>query len=478
MFILFISTIFTSCTKDFEEMNINPNDASVISADLVLPTALENIADSWWGQETRYARLNLDGGALWIQHLARRIYTNEGDTYELSALLPQENWQELFNTSMLNFHRVQTLGVESGNENYQGVALTMKCFTFAVLTDIWGDIPYTEALQGTGETPIYSPAYETQEAVYGHILRDLEAANQLLKTDGTPISSAADIMFKGDILKWKKFANSLIIKLANRQAAKKTAESMALLNKIISTPAEYPIFESTADAASIVHSAVLPSNNIWHQVLVQNSRTDWRMSQTLINKLKELNDTRITVFANPVAGTTNVYEGMPNGLPDALATTYGNTSYPGDFFQSPTSPTVFMNYAELLFALAEAKLGGYLTEGNSAQEYFEAAIEASFTQYGLSVPTGYITALGAVSKAKIMEQKWIALFGEGIEAWTEYRRTGLPDIMQFDARAAFENDGVLPTRIFYPASEYSLNGSNISKSTTTDDMKTKLWWAE
>lgn len=476
---LFAATVMAACTKGFEEMNRNPNDASRISPDLILPTALENLADSWWGQETRYARLNLDGGALWIQHLARRIYTNEGDTYELSALLPQENWQELFNNALLNFHRVQTLAEEGGNENYQGIALVMKCFTFAMITDTWGDIPYSEALKGGAETPIYSPAYESQETVYASMLADLETANGLLKTSGPAVSSSADIMYKGNILKWKKFANSLAVKLANRQAAKKPAESAAILNKIIGNPADYPIFESVGDAASIAHSAVLPSNNMWHQVLVQSSRTDWRMSQTLVNKLKELNDTRLSVFAAPVPGTTNTYEGMPNGLPDALATTYGNASYPGSFFQSPTSPTVFMNYAELLLALAEARLAGHLTAGSlSAQEYFENGMTASFEQYGLSVPAGYLANIGAVSKPKIMEQKWIALFGEGIEAWTEYRRTGLPDIMQFDPRAVFENDGVLPTRITYPASEYSLNEANVRKSSVTDDMKTKLWWAE
>ena len=139
-----------------------------------------------------------------------------------------------------------------------------------------------------------------------------------------------------------------------------------------------------------------------------------------------------------------------------------------------------MSYAELLFVKAEAALEGDI--GGDAQAYYEAGIEAAFDQYGLSVPDGYIVTAGAANKENIMTQKWIALFGQGIEAWTEYRRTGFPVMPAADSRAQFENDGVLPTRLEYPGTEYSLNGANVEAAQSllggTDDMKTPLWWVE
>lgn len=139
-----------------------------------------------------------------------------------------------------------------------------------------------------------------------------------------------------------------------------------------------------------------------------------------------------------------------------------------------------MTYAELNLTLAEAAFDGDVT--GDAQAYFEKGMTASFDQYGLKITDAYLKTVGKATKEKIMEQKWIALFGQGIEAWTEYPRTGLPVLPAKDPRAVFENDGVLPTRIKYPISEYSLNEANVRKGVSTnggdDSMETKLWWDE
>lgn len=467
---------FAACTGDFEEMNISPNDPTTISPQLLLPYAIESAVDRYWGHQTRFARLNLDGGSIWVQHLARRIYTTEGDTYAPPTTLSQENWQYFFNDALLNFEAIYQQAVQEGNTNYQGVAMVMKCWVFSILTDLWGDIPYQDALKGSAEEPIYTPSYNTQEEVYAYLLDDLAAANALLDANGPAI--AGDILFNGDILRWKKFTNSLRLKLANRQAAKKPAESRVVMAEILADPESYPIFTDNSDYAFLQHSANRPSNNEWHEVMVQGSRTDWRLSKTLVDKLLELNDPRLGVYGRSLADGS--YRGMANGLPDAIAIAEGDiSSFPGDYFTRPEAPSVIMSYAELNFILAEAAFDGDIDGGSvGAQAYFERGIAASFDQYGLEMPANYVASLGGLSKAIIMEQKWIALFGQGIEAWTEYRRTGLPAIMYTDPRAAFENQGVLPTRIVYPASEYSLNGNNVINGTAPDNMRTKLWWAE
>ncbi len=139
-----------------------------------------------------------------------------------------------------------------------------------------------------------------------------------------------------------------------------------------------------------------------------------------------------------------------------------------------------MSYSELLFVKAEAAFDGDIT--GDAQAFFEAGIEASFSQYGLSVPDGYVENLGALSKENIITQKWISLFGQGVEAWTELRRTGYPVLPPHDPQSLFLNDGVLPTRLAYPSTEYSLNGNKVGDGVAlnggADDMKTALWWVE
>lgn len=469
-----------SCTSEFDKMNVSPNDPTAISPQYLLPYALEASIDRYWGVRTRFERLNLDGAMCWMQYLTRNIYSNEGDNYEVSVGFYTNNWKGFFNDGQVNYQRIIALAGPGGkfeNANYEGVALVMRSWVFSLLTDVYGPIPYTDALKGTAETPNYAPTYDPVEIVYAGLLKDLKTANEKLSVTGTAI--AGDIVYGGDILKWKKFANSLRLKLANRQAVKKPAESKAIMAEILGNATTYPIFTSNADNAKLANSAVLPSNNEWHQVMIQDGRTDWNISKTLADRLNELGDSRITVYAVP--NKAGKYEGHANGLPDAVATAYlGTSSVLGTYFTAPTAPAVIMTFSELNLILAEAAADGDIT--GSAQTYLEKGITASFEQYGLTVPAGYLAKVGAATKATIMEQKWISLFGQAIEAWTEYRRTGLPVLPAKDSRSVFSNDGVLPTRLKYPTSEYSLNKVSLDKGISllggADDMKSKLWWVE
>ncbi len=470
----------TSCTKDFDEMNTNPNSPTSIGAQYLLPSGIESSIDRYWGHRTRFERINIDAAELYVQHFTRNIYSNEGDNYSVSPALVSNNWQGLYNDGLLNFQRIITQSKADGirpNANYEGVALVMRSWVFSLLTDMYGPIPYTEALAGTAETPIYKPAYDPMEKVYAGLLNDLKIANEKLTVGGPAI--AGDILYQGNILKWKKFANSLRLRLANRQAAKKSAESRAIMAEILGDAAKYPVFTSNADNAALKTTEVLPSNNEWNQVMVQDGRTDWNISSTLANRLNALGDTRITVYANP--NKDGKYQGHPNGLPDAIATTYLATSSTiGNYFVKVDAPEVVMTYAELNLILAEAALDGDISA--DAKGYFEKGVTASFEQYGLTLPADYLGKLGAVTREKVLEQKWIALFGQGIEAWIEKRRTGLPVFPAADSRAVFDNDGIMPTRFPYPNSEYSLNKINVDAAVSliggTNDMKAKLWWTE
>ena len=477
-FIGLLSSV-SSCTADFDEMNTDPNNPTSISAQYLFPYAVEKTVDRYWGGNTRFERLNLDGAMLWIQYLARNIYSNEGDNYGITPTFYNNTWKSLYNDGLLNFQRIITETGEKGktpNKNYEGAALVMRSWTFSLLTDLYGAIPYTEALKGAETTPVYTPSYDSMDKVYAGILADLKLANEKLTVGGPAISG--DIIYNGDILKWKKFANSLRLRLANRQAAKKSAESRAIMKEILSDPAKYPIFTSNADNALLANTATRPSNNEWNEVMIVGSRTDWSISKTVVDKLTALGDTRLSVFAtkNKAGG----YEGIPNGLPDAIATTYlSSASVLTDYFTKANAPSIIMTFSELNFILAEAALDGDIDA--KPDDFFKKGIDASFSQFGLTTPTDYLKTVGEITKESVIEQKWIALFGQGVEAWTEYRRTGLPKFSPRDPRAVFENDGIIPTRLPYPTTEYSLNKAKLDegiKLVGADNMKAKLWWTE
>lgn len=467
-----------SCTDSYDEMNTDPNNPTNISPQYLLPFAIEKSVDRYWGGNTRFERLNIDGAMLWVQYLARNIYSNEGDNYGITPTFYNNTWKSFYTDGLVNYQRIISQSKVDGklpNTNYEGIALVMRSWTFSLLTDLYGPIPYKEAIKGTAESPMYTPSYDTQEVVYAGLLADLKEANEKLKVGGPAVSG--DILYNGDILKWKKFANSLRIRLANRQAAKKSVESKAIMAEILGNAANYPIFTSNNDNAVLKNTDSRPSNNEWHEVMVIGSRTDWSMSKTLVDKLLALKDGRLSVYASSVKGA---YEGIPNGLPDAIATTYlSSASTLGSYFTKASSPSVIMTYSELMLDLAEAAIDGDISGDASA--YFKSGITASYAQFGATLDSDYITSLGAISKEKILDQKWIALFGQGVEAWTEYRRTGFPVMPAKDPRAVFENNGIIPTRLPFPTTEYSLNKAKLDGGISLlgkDNMQIKLWWSE
>lgn len=474
-------SIAASCTGDFEELNTNPNKPIEVSPEYLLPQALQTSIDNYWGNKTRNERINFDHAMSWVGYLTRNIYENEGDNYNVQPSVNIKTWEVFYSDALINYQKIiQNASADSKfpNANYEGIGMGMRAWGFSLLTDIWGAIPYSSALSGTADEPVFSPDYDSQEEIYAGIIQDLKIANEKLDVSGAAIKG--DILFNGKILMWKKFFNSLRFKLLNRQAHIVGSSSLEM-QAMLDDPSAFPMIDSNDEIAQLKYGAV-PTNNPWNDILIQQGRTDWNISVTLVNKLTELNDARLRVYAIPGSLAGGVISGHPNGLPGEIGTKflgYSATINPAVFAQT-TSPAVLLSYAELLFTQAEAVLEGNIS--GDAQALFEAAITAAFEQYGLSVPDGYIAQLGAISKENIMTQKWIALFGQGIEAWTEYRRTGYPVMPAADPQAKFQNDGVLPTRLIYPSTEYSLNGAKVTEAEMLNDgpdnMKTKLWWVE
>lgn len=489
---LFLAIGLLACDAGFAELNSNPNEPEAVPPSTIFPLAVREAVDRIHGHRTRNQRLNLDGGMLWMQYFARNQYVNEGDTYNPAATLRGNTWDGFYTEALVNLGTTIALTSDPEskfyNENYAAVAIIMREYVYSILTDTYGAIPYTQALKGSSEGNLV-PTYDSQADVYAGMLANLKAASLSLDPAGDPINK--DILFNGDITAWKKFANVLRLRLANRQAAVAPAESRAVFAEIMGDPGTYPIFTSTDDASFFQPTSRQndENNNTWHEVMVFDSREDWSISTTLIDAMTDgegnAKDPRLTRYAEPAqAGDfAGKYAGAPNGLPEGDAVAYFTiASRPGSYFTGETQRVPLITFAEQNFILAEATLDGDYTVGSSAMEYLEAAVASSFEQFEVEMPEDYSFGRSAVDKEMIIEEKWKALFGQGIEAWTEYRRTGYPELPAADPRAVFENEGQVPTRLQYPESEYSLNLGNVTAAVAMnggpDNKLTKLWWAE
>lgn len=499
------------CTDDFEEINTNPNDGETATNGLLLPGVIRHMADKW-------GSMGWDEGFVVPQYGARLQFTSQ-DRYDWS---PTADPYDGSFDSLRDVEEMITLS--EGNEDLNGglgAALVMKSWIFSYMTDAYGDVPYSEASKGVSDD-ITTPAFDSQQAIYTGILADLERANNLLKAPGLGIEG--DILYGGDVMKWRKFANSLRLRILMRMSDVDSGTAVAGMTSIMADLSNNPIFESNDDGANMQWNANYPQ-------LKFNTRSgsfdEVRLSTTLETRLKDLNDERLIVFAQPTSDSGKGiysadkadYVGMPNGLNDEAALSYSPSGDPdkaGSNFisrfgvlltcracdtpnASPTaSQTIIMGYSELQFILAEARARDFISVGDAAT-YYENGIKASFDYYEGRINAGGWSEISAALAAfdvdayiaqtdvayagddatllgKIAIQKWIALFYTGFEAWSDWRRTGMPEIIPGpDA----QNNGKVPVRFQYPNSVKAYNEANYqaaSQNIGGDAISTRLWW--
>lgn len=476
---LFALTILSSCEKDLEEINVNPNVPLVVTPDLLLPNVIRETVNQTMSE-------NWSIGNITVQHIAKIQFVND-DRYGWGV---RDGMWNTFYTSLRDVNNILIISREKGQKNYEAVGLILKSWMFAMLTDLYGNVPYAEAINA--KNGIYLPVYDTQEAIYSGILADLKTASEIIGTTSESVSG--DILFGGKTSNWKKFANSLRLRYLMRISGRRDVS--ADMKSIVDNPATYPVFASNTDNAQLTYTKVFPNQFPLHTSRV-GSFDEFRLSKHLCDTLLWLNDPRLKVFSRPTAATEalpeaqRVYAGVPNGLDDVTALTYNggaqNISRVGSYFFEDAITDIgitvakgnIMTYAELQFILAEAAQKSLIT-GN-AQTYYENGIKAGFSMFATEIPADYLTAANvAFDNAKALEQiglqKWIAYFFNGIEAWLDWRRTGFPTIKPGPANL---NDNKVPVRYIYPLSEQSLNEANRNSAVAAqgaDNLNTHVWW--
>jgi hypothetical protein len=458
-----------SCKKDLAAINKNPNATENPQPDYLLTASQKISADLYWGADN-----NFNATLLIIQHWAKAQYT-EPDRYIFSNSSFTSLWSTGYAQIITNLNTIIQLPDEKANVNYKNVALILRSWVFSLLTDAYGDIPYKQA--GDIKNNL-TPAYDTQKDVYFGLLEDLKKASAALTTTGNAISG--DVIYSGKIDRWKKFANALRFRIALRIADREPEKAKQTINEVLSDAGG--LISSNAETAQLIYSTSPQQNPVsaWF-----DTRDEFRIAKTLLDKLNAVSDPRIPVYANkPTDASVTTYVGVPSGLTTSDANNLGfaKTSRPGSYFFAPAAPAVIISYAEVLFDRAEAAARGFTTEDASA--LYNAAITASFNQYGITDGTVISNYLAQVTvkydaanfKRSIGEQKWIALYGQGLEAFAEWRRLDYP---QLPPAVAGVLDKKIPVRFIYPGSEQSLNGDNYKLAVAnqgTDNLLTKLWF--
>jgi hypothetical protein len=458
----------TSCKKDLLKINKNPNGSQTAQPDYLLTAATKATSDTYWGVAN-----NMDASLLFVQYWSKIQYTDP-DRYIYASTAFEELWSTGYSKSIVNLNEIIKIGDAQGNTNYKGVALVLRSWTFSLLTEAYGNIPYKQA---TNIDQYLTPAYDTQKDVYFALLDDLKAAQTALDPSGKAI--AGDVIYSNNIASWKKFANSLRLRIALRIADREPAKAKQVLADIQAEGGSY--ISSNAETAQLVY---LDSPNQNPVSNLFDTRDDYRISKTIVDKLFALNDPRLSIYAAKTQDPTpQTYVGLPNGLLVGDASNYGFTkpSKPGTYFRAPHAPAVILSYAESLFDRAEAAARGFTTE--DAASLYSQAITAALTQYSIaSADIATYIAQPAVQydasnyKKSIGEQKWLALFGQGLEGWTEWRRLDYP---QLQPAVAGTLNGKIPVRFIYPGTEQSLNKTNYQSAVAAqgaDALTTKLWF--
>ncbi len=465
------------CTRQFDDVNTDPNAPESVDAALLLPRILRDatealLLESW------------SIGSLVIQHTAKSQQV-EADRYV---------WDErhaIWDAAYDNLRDVANIIAQSEAtqaHNYLGVALVLRAWLFGLLTDCYGDVPYSEALRA--REGINYPRYDSQEQVYQGIIRELERANALIGSTDEVLRG--DVLFQGNTQKWKRLANALRVRYLMRISAKQ--DVAAALQLIIANPDSMPLLRSNADNAVMNYRSNPPDQFPFYR-FTPGFFNEFRASKGLLELMVEYNDTRLNVFYRPTPATENTanpqYAGIPNGLPDNEALAYNGglehqSRISAYFYEDAITPRglqvakgVIMTFAELQFLLAEAAEKGYIT-GN-ASDFYRQGIRASFEYYGLDA-TAYLnsglTNYTGPREEKLKQigfQKWIALYMQGLEAWFEWRRTSNPNLLPAESN---QNENRIPVRFAYPRREQVLNTRHYIEAIQRqgpDNINTRMW---
>jgi hypothetical protein len=459
-----ISTIIISCDNELD-INKDPNNPTEVPLSALLAASEVDLGYTIGGEATRMP-------ANVMQHYAgHRGQPLDYSQYNLTSSGTDRLWSNLYDV-LLDLRDIETKGKKTNDKIYLGISQLLQAYTFSVATDIFGDIPYVQSLQGFINI---NPGYDKQETIYNSLLALIDSGIANVKSNQGTNPSGSDVIFGGNVSKWEKFGNSLKLRLFNHLSKRNPAQALTFLQ---TNPV---LIDVAADNAKVVFGTTAANANPIHQFDVLSGRKDNAVCSTIVDKMKLLADPRIPLYFNKVAkngqGFAGQYIGNKPGVDvdDSGENLYSRT---GTAFASISSPVMLISAAEVNFIKSEI----YFRDSNlaSAKTAYEKAITEDFTALGATNPATYIAnPLVAFDDtlSRIMEQKWITMFQGSYESWVDWRRTGFPVLTP---PVINRTSGVIPRRLPYPQIEINVNGASLSAGPGVpipyETIKTKVWW--
>jgi hypothetical protein len=479
--------------KDYLDVNNNPNQVTAASPQLVLSDALA--ATGWYltgnapgGNTGSFYFLNLWMG-YWNWSGNFSIATSDKN-YQFTQSFNNSIWSSAY-LNLKNYNYVDIQGAALNQPILRGMAKIMKALHFHILVDTYGDVPYTSALQGTANI---LPAYEQGQVIYEDLFRQIDSAMVLLNqgnSNGTLNPGANDIMFGGDINKWLKFGNTLKLRMLLRQSEKADRASFiqAQLATIIASGYGFLGAGENANVNPGYSNSQNQQNPLFGAFYAINGNpttlnNQYKANLYGISFYRQTNDPRISAYYRPVAGTTNTFNGTYFGTTDPLVNSQVSDIGPGVLRSVDQSSPILQSH-ESLFMQAEAAQRGWIP--GDPKVLYQAAITESFINVGRTAAeaTAYYSQPGLndvnwdASPNKIeaiITQKWASENGTApFEAWSDYRRLGLPATIPISQDPSTTVQQI-PVRLLYPTTEYSNNAANVGAEGTISQFNSKVFW--
>lgn len=470
--------MMTGC-KDLTELNDDPNRPSEVSNDFLLTSAQRLLGLRYYGNFD-----NISFGMTIAQYWAQNEYSDEV-RYQYRPQTNNTFWLEFY-TGINDLQEIIRINGEVDLEdpnvnvaqinNQNAIAIIMRAWAYHNMVDIYGNVPFSNALQGS-ENP--SPAYDSQEDIYETLITDVQSAVASIDED-EPSFAGGDVVFSGDLEQWVQFGNSLLLRMGIRLSD----VNPALAEDVISGAAVNAI-SSNADNAAIQFITEQPSVNPLYVSYVVNGRQDYAATENFVELLNGLGDPRVAEYFSPAA-STGTFVGLTYGLESAQAAAIPRSAV------SQLNPKLLeadfegmlMDYAETSFILAEAAQNTWI--GGSPAQYYEQGIRASMEYWGVTnaaAITNYLAA-NPYTEDNLAIQKYIALYIQGWQSWAEIRRLDLENIPEanlviYEPDENFIDINGIPKRRIYPLDEQSLNSSNYSDAASNiggDEYDTNLFW--
>lgn len=456
---------------DFGNTNNNPGAIETPLPSALLTSALANTpADiyslaglycqyfSQTGDFTNLSRYELQGGLPWDQKYS-------GHLYDLQEII------RINSDPALAGH----FTLYGSNNNQIAVARILLAYNFASLTNSYGDIPYSQALTLQPYIP-----YDPQADIYKSLLTNLREA--VAQFDNGQ-AAEGDILFGGDLVKWKKLANSLRLILALQMSNAEPDLAKMEFNAVLSDSSG--IIEANSDNAVIAYPGGTTYRNPWF-ITYLNGQKPFGICLSLTDTLQSLGDPRLTAYGQ--ANSMGKVIGVPYGLPQDSLLSFTNLN-PGWSFvlrstlRAANSPIYLLTAAHVWLARAEAAQRGWTTE--NAANLYRMGIQASFEQWAVynsatfnTYMSGSKIALGTDDLKKIQLQQYLAYYPNGLFGWNTWRRTGVPALQP--TPFALNASGQIPRRILYPNSEINLNSAAwaeaVARMGGTDSQDSRVWW--